>query len=194
MEDKPSPHELQEMKRKQREEEQRALDLERSRNNTKKKILHYSIAALVFFGLVFGFTLVWEPSYSKGQVHWHALMKITICGEKRDLPRAEGTDTVHGKHFRGIPLLHTHDDNTIHIEGVVGKKEDINLGRFFDVIDVPFSQTEIMDKKAGDACPGSETPGKLALAVNGVPNTEFREYVPKMTENAQAQVIAITFE
>ena len=194
MEDKPSPHELQEMKRKQREEEQRALDLDRSRNNTKKKILHYSIAALVLFGLVFGFALVWEPSYSKGDVHWHALVEITLCGEKRDLPRAEGGATVHGKHFRGIPLLHTHDDNTIHIEGVVGKKEEIALGRFFDVIGVPFSTQEIMDKKEGDVCPGSEMPGKLTMTVNGVSNSEFRDYVPKMTENKEAQVIAIRFE
>jgi hypothetical protein len=192
--DKPSPHEFQEMKRKQREEEQRVLDQQRNRNNARKKMIKYVIIALVLIGAAYGLSLVWQPSYSKGEVHWHALVEITICGEKRDLPRSDGTETVHGKHFRGIPLLHTHDDNTIHIEGVVRKKEEIALGRFFDVIGVPFSSTEIMDKKEGDVCPGSSTPGKVTMTINGVPNTEFMDYVPKPIEDARAQMIGIRFE
>ena len=88
--------------------------------------------------------------------------------------------------------MHTHDDNTLHIEGLIQKKEDIVLGLFFDVIEVPFDKDRIMDVKNGDLCDGK--PGVLKMYVNDQPRTDFRDYVPVAVEDARKQVIKLVFE
>jgi len=34
----------------------------------------------------------------------------------------------------GTPVFHEHGDNRLHVEGVVVKKEDVSLGKFFEVV------------------------------------------------------------
>ena len=124
-------------------------------------------------------------------IHTHALLNITICGQHFDLPKATQFED-NGEPFRGTALLHTHDDNIIHIEGLIQKKEDIALGRFFDAIEIPFDKDKLMDVKTGDLCDGK--PGVLKMYVNDQPRTDFRDYILASTQDARQQVIKLVFE
>lgn len=124
-------------------------------------------------------------------VHMHAGVDIWICGEHKDLPHA-GNETTHGKKFLGIHLMHTHDDNVIHIEGVINKYEDITLGRFFDAINVPFAEDKILNVTNGDMCNGK--PATLKMFVNHKENAEFKNYVPFATTDPREQVITLVFD
>lgn len=110
-------------------------------------------------------------SWSQGPVHWHADVEIEMCGEPYFLPTIEGFSNQ-----VGTELVHTHEDMRIHVEGPVMKPEDASLGTFFRLQGVPFSATEIADKKNGDLCPDNQ-PGKVTLLVNGKENVEFEKYI-----------------
>lgn len=115
-----------------------------------------------------------EKPYTDRPVHWHAKINVEICSQSIELPESK-TLTAHGRSAVGTGLLHHHHDGIAHIEGRVLRPEDISLGAFFDAIDGKFSETEIFDKKNGDTC-GDKQAG-VKLYVNGVKNTEWRNYV-----------------
>ncbi len=188
-EKKLSAHEMQELKRKQREEEEQKIVGEKRRKKLFKRVLVYGIIILIVGGLGFWFYKAFQgtSAYTKGQVHWHVLLDIEICGEKRDLPRVPP-----GLSHLGSALLHTHDDNTIHVEGTVRKEEDVKLGKFFDAINAEFDKDKIMDKKNGDLCDGKA--GSVKMFVNDAENNEFRDYIIKDTFDAKKQVIKIVFD
>ena len=154
--------------------------------------LGVTLVGLVAVAIGLGYLITHKPStFTDQQIHWHALVDISICGEHRDLPRADPSEIVHGKQFKGTPLMHTHDDNTIHIEGLIQKKEDIALGEFFDSIGVPFDKDRIMDVKNGDFCDGK--PGVLNMFVNDLPRNDFRDFIPAAVEDAHKQIIKLVF-
>ena len=190
-----SSHDKREHKRRERDNAGAQRDVESASKEKKSQYLWIGLTLIglvaVAFGL--GYLINNKPQmYTDREVHWHALVDISICGVHRDLPLAESSDTVHGKTYRGIPLLHTHDDNIIHIEGLIQKKEDIALGRFFDAIEIPFDKDKLMDVKNGDVCDGK--PGKLKMFVNDQPRTDFRDYILASTQDARQQVIKLVFE
>ena len=132
-----------------------------------------------------------QATYTDAPIHWHGAFEVDLCGKKQDFSSYGGSD-----HHAGLPLLHTHGDGVIHIEGRIIQKEDIALGRFFDSINIPFDHDKIMDKKNGDVCPGgaSGKPGSVKMFVNGTPNNEFRDFVGNYTPDAKDNVIRIVFE
>jgi hypothetical protein len=69
-------------------------------------------------------------SSSKGPVHWHADFEVWACGEEIDLLDPQGflSNKI------GTPTLHEHNDNRIHLEGVVVHRQDASLGKFMSVI------------------------------------------------------------
>ena len=111
-----------------------------------------------------------EP-YSKGQVHWHATLKVFVCGEEKLMPAPVG------EHHLGLPLLHTHADRLIHIEGTILNPEEITLGKYMGVIGQNFKDDELLDKKNGDLC--NDQPGKVKLLVNGKENDQLTQHVIK---------------
>ena len=114
-----------------------------------------------------------QPSgpYSGGSIHWHATIKVFVCGEEYQLPAPQGG------HHLGLPLLHTHEDRLIHIEGTIWKPEEITLGKYMEVIGENFKDDELIDKKNGDACDGQ--PGKVKLMANGKEDSMLSQYVIK---------------
>lgn len=125
-------------------------------------------------------------------VHAHALINIYICDQHHDLPRTNSTSTAHGKKYLGLPNLHTHDDNVIHLEGIIQRKEDMTLGKFFDAINVTFDQDRIIQVKNGDLCQGK--PAVLKMYVNNKRTHEFRNYIPFNVEEPKKQIISLLFE
>lgn len=129
------------------------------------------VTAVVSLTIFYQTIKINTTSWSKGPVHWHADIEIEICGEPYFLPTIEGfTNQV------GTELVHTHEDMRIHIEGPVIEPEDASLGNFFRLQGVPFSATQIADKKNGDICPNNKQ-GKVKLFVNGKENSEFENYI-----------------
>ncbi len=102
-----------------------------------------------------------EVVAQKGQVisekglHWHPELKIFVKGEEVVIPQNIGLGTVHNP-------IHTHEDlPIIHLEfSNVVREGDTELGKFFEVWHKDFM----------------ELGTKVAMTVNGEPNTELEKY------------------
>ena len=70
-----------------------------------------------------------QRSITGGPVHWHADFEIWNCGQKVNLKDPTGWSNK-----IGTPVFHEHNDDRIHVEGVVLHQPDVNLGNFFNVI------------------------------------------------------------
>lgn len=71
-------------------------------------------------------------SDSGGPVHWHADFEIWACGNQLELK--DPFEFLSNK--VGTPTLHEHDDQRIHLEGVVVEEETgASLGKFMHVVD-----------------------------------------------------------
>ncbi len=97
-----------------------------------KRILFWSITGIIILTTtaLVGMTLYLnQSSVSKGPVHWHADFQVWVCDNKIDLKDPEGLSNSVGS-----STLHEHNEDRIHVEGVVVDYTDINLGAFFRVI------------------------------------------------------------
>ncbi|MEK7572022.1 MAG: hypothetical protein AAB553_07150 [Patescibacteria group bacterium] len=106
-------------------------------------------------------------SQSGGPVHWHADFEIWQCGQKLDLKDPTGFSNK-----IGTATFHEHNDDRMHVEGVVVESSDVNLERFFTVIDgkltaetltLPTTHGEVLMRN-GDTCRDG-TPGTLQVFV-----------------------------
>lgn len=70
-----------------------------------------------------------QRSSSGGPVHWHADYEIYNCGEKLSLEKPHGISNRVGESD-----IHEHGDSRIHLEGVIEKPQDADLGNFFKVV------------------------------------------------------------
>lgn len=146
-----------------------------------KKIIFAVIAIPIIIATVYlGGTTVYLNmiSASEGPVHWHADYEVWVCGIKYELIDPTGIDNKVGS-----ATVHEHNENRIHIEGVLLSKSDAELGMYFKAIGGKFKDGELVFPTNdgvkrwgnGDKCNGKE--GKLYMFVNGKPNEEFDEYV-----------------
>src|SRR3972149_8705986 len=127
---------------------------------------------LLFFGLIIiptiittlvlvGSTLYLNSvSATGGPVHWHADFEIYYCGEKIELADPEGFSNK-----VGTDTFHEHNDNRIHVEGVVIDPSDVTFGTFLETVGGKVSKTSLdlpttdsrLQVENGDLCPdGSE--------------------------------------
>lgn len=176
-----SRHERQALRREQREEEQRKRIEEAQRVKTRKKFIIYGILAVVVVGLGFlvvrAFSSPGSGPYTSGPVHWHAGLFVEKCGVPFELPRPAG-----GGHDVGSPLLHTHEDQLIHIEGKVWKKEEIMLGTYVKTIGV---DDEVLTE--GESCSGA--PAVWRMTVNEKESSEFGSYVIKDKDEIKLELV-----
>ena len=141
-------------------------------NNAVKKIVYsliISITSLVTIYLVLTTLHLNIISLTKGPVHWHADFEIWVCS--REIKLAEPKSFLSNK--QGVDLMHAHNDNRIHVEGVLLDKKAASLGAFFyaiggsissDGIKVPTDEG-LISAHEGDKC--NEQPAKLYVFVNG---------------------------
>ena len=107
-------------------------------------------------------------SETKGPVHWHADFEIWVCGKKIELAEPKGLSNK-----QGVDLMHAHNDNRIHVEGVLLDKKAASLGAFFYAIGGSLSSDGLIvptneglaSFHEGDKC--NEKPAKLYGFVNG---------------------------
>jgi hypothetical protein len=105
--------------------------------------------------------------FPTGNVHWHANLDASVCGEPYLMPNAPIVDH----------LLHTHEDGLIHVEGAAATPEQITLGKFVQRLGTAFNANEFNGKKIGDNCPNGEKITQMVFLVNGNENTEFENRV-----------------
>lgn len=155
------------LKKEQKLLERESLEKSKKRKKFLKKSIRYSILILVLFSLTYVAFLLFNfyspdlPNrFKEGNVHWHSKVSIFVCGEYRSLAHL-GTE----EHHIGLPLIHTHGDNLIHIEGEPITYEDITLGKFFKSIKIPFENNRIMEKVDSDKCLDLKL-GKLKVFLN----------------------------
>lgn len=152
-------------------------------NDAAKKIVYFLIiiiTSLVTIYLVLTTLHLNIISLTKGPVHWHADFEIWICDNEMKLPEPKGVSNK-----QGVELMHAHNDNRIHVEGVLLDMKQASLGAFFhavggslssDGIKVPTNDM-LVSVRDGDLC--NEQPAKLYVFVNG-----------KLIDNPSSYVIA----
>ena len=160
----------------------------RLRTRTWRKVRRWGFigAAAVFAALIIGsFALSSFPGGIGGQGetaagdgaqigdHWHAPLRMEVCGEAINLPASEGG-------------IHSHGDGSIHIHPytVNDAGSRANIGRFFDSFPLEMDSDRVETLEGGlfqngDICPDG-TIGTVQVLVNGQDITESaREYTPK---------------
>lgn len=169
-------HEKKQIKKQQKEQERQQLHESKSKKESTGKIIKYGIMGAIILLIIFGgYFFVIKPiqgfqPYHEGFYHWHANFEVSVCGQSAQIRC--------GASLCGPMTMHHHNDNIIHIEGnTIAKKEDLAIGKFFDGINVVFTDTQLLNKNNGDLCDNGQ-PGNVKMYVNGQPNNEFGNYVP----------------
>ena len=126
------------------------------------------VVALVTLYLVITTLHLNVISITKGPVHWHADFEIWVCDKEIKLAEPKGLSNK-----QGVDLMHAHNDNRIHVEGVILDYKQASLGAFFhavggslasDGIKVPTNEG-LVSVHEGDFC--NEKPAKIYVFVNG---------------------------
>ena len=146
-----------------------------------KKIVYSLVvitASLVTIYLVITTLHLNIVSETKGPVHWHADFEIWVCGKEVKLAEPKGLSNK-----QGVDLMHAHNDNRIHVEGVLLSMKAASLGAFFNAIGGSLSSDGIkiptdeglVSFHEGDKC--NEQPAKLYVFVNRNLINEPQNYV-----------------
>ena len=93
--------------------------LKKKQSKHEKHILFWSMVVVLGSATLYlaAYTLtVTLLSVTNGPVHWHADFEFWACGEKLDLKDPEGFFNRVGS-----PVFHEHNDDRIHVEGVVNR-------------------------------------------------------------------------
>ena len=105
--------------------------------------------------------------------HWHAAVRISVCGELYTEPQTSG-----GVHSHGDGLMHIHPRHGVPRES--GK--DASVRTFFSGTRILVQETRIQipgDRRytSGDRCPDGNV-GNLVVTVNDKVVTDFLDYAP----------------
>ena len=150
-------------------------------NEITKKIAYILVVAVASLVTIYLITTTLHLNFisiSKGPVHWHADYEIWVCDKDIKLAEPKGMSNK-----QGVDLMHAHNDNRIHVEGVLLDKKETSLGAFFhavggslssDGIKVP-TDDGLVSVHEGDKC--NEQPARLSVFVNGKLIDDAHDYV-----------------
>ncbi len=158
-----------------------SLLFQKSLGPRKKKFAFLAIVIPIAFATLYlSATTVYlnVVSESGGPVHWHADYEVWACGEKYELIDPTGLENRVGS-----PTIHEHNDNRIHIEGVLFKLKEAELGEYFEKIGGEYTKEQLgllthdgyKVWRNGDLCNG--LPGRWHLFVNSALNEQGPEHV-----------------
>lgn len=150
---------------------------EHQTNGTKKVLFVGMVIPIIMATFYSAGTTIYLNTRSEtgGPVHWHADFEMWKCGQQIYLMDPEGfSNRV------GTPILHEHDDNRIHVEGVVVTQKSIALHHFFKVaggsltsssFSIPTNEGPVSVRE-GELC-GTQ-PGKVQLFLFKIINPSQR--------------------
>ena len=157
-----------------------------------KRILFATITIPIILTTIFmvGSTLFLNfKSISGGPVHWHASYEIWDCGNQIELLNPEGISNKVGS-----ATLHEHNDNWIHLEGVVIEEDQASLGNYFKVVggrltddgfELP-TPDGFISRQNGDICSNGEE-GNLQVFVY---QTDGKVFTQKKLDNPARYIIS----
>jgi hypothetical protein len=128
-------------------------------------VLIYIVSTITLI-IVFDTVNLTIESETKGPVHWHADFQIWKCGGRLDVINPTGLSNR-----VGTRLFHEHNDNRVHVEGIVKSLVNLDLHNFFRVIGgsldrnsfiVPTTEG-MVEAKDGDLCNGEEAEVQIFL-------------------------------
>ncbi len=148
--------------------------LVKKQSETLKRFFFWSMTGLVIVtsvAMMASTVFLNMASWSGGPVHWHADFQVWACGNKIDLKDPQGF-----LNRIGTSVLHEHNDERIHFEGVIMTPQQAMFDNFFNVIGgeltsrsftVP-TNTGTETYATGDLCPdgSSGTMQVFAYQVN----------------------------
>lgn len=162
----------------------------KGKKNQKIKVILFGLIVIAVLGTTFfvaGSTIYLNMiSVTGGPVHWHSDFEIWTCGQKVDLLNPTGLSNKIGS-----ATYHEHNDDRLHVEGVVIEYKDVNLQKFFELIGGSLEQGKVaiptddgMKKyKDNDLC--NEVPSELQVFLYRVENPgdkgEWRYSLTKLT-------------
>lgn len=126
-----------------------------------------------------------QKSVTGGPVHYHADFEIYNCGQKVELKDPEGFSNRIGSE-----VVHEHDDDRIHVEGVILSEHDASLEHFFETIGgqlhkdhmaVP-TRDGLLELKNDLRCPDGQT-AYLQVFVHKTQNQFFSQQKLEDPEN-----------
>ena len=147
------------------------LLFQKNMNDLAKKFMYLLVVIVVSLVTIYLILTTLQlniNSVTKGPVHWHADYEIWVCGKEIKLMQPKGLSNM-----QGVELMHSHNDNRIHVEGILLDKKEASLGSFFhavggtlsdDGIKVP-TDDGLVSAHDDDNC--NEQPAKLYVFVNG---------------------------
>lgn len=100
-----------------------------------------------------------RSSQTSGPIHWHADFEIWHCGQEVNIKDPEGFSNKIGE-----AVIHEHNDNRMHFEGVLLDLHDASLSHFFKQLggdmdnqhlSVPTNEG-MLNLQDGDVCPNEE--------------------------------------
>jgi len=155
--------------------------LDKKASNITKHLLFWCIVIIIIITTLYSVTstiYINHRSATRGPVHWHTDFEVWICGEKINLEDPTGISNR-----IGTPTLHEHNDNRIHIEGVLEHLEDGSLQNFFKVIGGEINHDSITlptNEKIikiinGETCEGQ--PATLQVYRYFITNPEEKPYI-----------------
>lgn len=171
-------HERKKLKRQAREEKLQSAEKERKARKTKKLLLYtipIAILLTVIIMLIYtrGESYQVDTSLPSTVIHWHSDIAIEICGSRIPIPNPYPEHNQAAS--SSLPSIHTHDDGKIHMEGLFTKKENLQLGRFFENLGLVFNSVQITEYKNGNACNNGKE-NEVKMFVNGEENIEFDKF------------------
>lgn len=130
-----------------------------------------------------------QVSVTSGPVHWHADFEIWHCGRQINIEDPKGFSNK-----VGTEVVHEHNDNRMHFEGVLLELHDASIGHFFEALGgsmnnkqltIP-SENGVKTYKDGDIC----SDGTQASMQVFVYQTKDKTFIQKKLEDPQNYVIS----
>ncbi|MBI2020868.1 hypothetical protein HYS94_05675 [Candidatus Daviesbacteria bacterium] len=165
----------------------------------KLKYLFFGLMALIILGntIYLSFSTIYlnQQSTTGGPVHWHADFEIYNCGKKVEIENPEGFSNK-----VGTEVVHEHNDDRIHIEGVILEKHDASIGHFIEALggdlheghlSIP-AEEGLLEMEDGQMCNGQV--GALQVFVYRTAVAEQTKgdsfYQQKLTDEPQDYIIS----
>lgn len=135
------------------------------------------VVLLVIYTIAKGLVNASDP-VTAGEVHWHADIAYEACGQ-----------TVSFDDEKGHTITHGHNDDQVHVEGIILDEQDISLASFFKNSGINITSENFEDYNNGDLCDSSTEPGKVSFYVDGELFSDPNEIII-----ADKQNIRVVFE
>lgn len=129
-----------------------------------------------------------QKSQTGGPIHWHADFEIWNCGQQVNIKDPEGFSNKTGEE-----IVHEHNDNRMHFEGVLLDIHDASIGHFFENLGGSMSNSHLtvpaneglLTLQDGSLCKGNSADFQVFVY-----KTEGKEFFQQKLTDPQKYIIS----